>query len=84
MSEATPRQVLYAVVAGGFVFVVTVLVIGAAAAGIVPSWWSIAQGMMIIVAVAWMARNWRRTGPIVGVAVFLLVVWMVGTLILTD
>lgn len=82
--EATPRQVLYALVAGGFVVVVTVLTIGAAAAGLVPMWWTGLLGLGIVVVGIWSAVNWRRTAALLSSAIGLFVVWMVGTLILAT
>lgn len=84
MTEPTPRQVLYALVAAGFVLVVAVLVIAGASAGITPTWWSASLAMMIAVAAIWMARNWRRTAGMLSIAIGLFVVWMVGTLILAT
>lgn len=82
--EATPRQVLYAVVAGGFVLVVIVLTIGGAAAGVVPQWWSAALALAIAVAGSWIGSNWRRTGYVLAVAIGLFLVWMIGTLALAG
>ncbi len=84
MSEPTPRQVLYALVAAGFVLVVVVLVIGGASAGIVPTWWSASLALLIAIAVTWMAQNWRRTGEVLSLGIGLFIVWMVGTLILAT
>ncbi|HXV71785.1 MAG TPA: hypothetical protein VEB69_10320 [Acidimicrobiia bacterium] len=84
MSEATPRQILYALVAGGFVSVVIVLVIGGASAGIVPTWWSASLAFLIAVAVTWMAQNWRRTVEVLSIGIGLFVVWLVGTLLLAS
>lgn len=84
MSEPTPRQVLYALVAVGFVLVVVVLVIGGASAGITPLWWSASLGLVVAIAVIWMARNWRRTAQMLSIGIGLFVVWMVGTLILAT
>lgn len=84
MSEPTPRQVLYALVAGGFVLVEVVLVIGGASAGIVPTWWSASLGFLTAIAVTWMAQNWRRTAEVLSIGIGLFVVWMVGTLILAT
>ena len=84
MSEPTPRQVLYALVAAGFVLAVVVLVVGGAAAGIVPTWWSASLAFLIAIAVTWMAQNWRRTGQLLSIGIGLFVVWMVGTLILAT
>ena len=52
MTEPSPRQVLYALVAGGFLLVVAVLVVGAAAAGLVPIWWTIAMAVAVAVVAA--------------------------------
>ena len=85
MSEpATPRQVLYALVAAGFLGVVGVLTIGAAAVGLVPTWWSAIMAFAIAIAGTYVGSNWRRTGPVLAIGVGLLVAWMVGTLILAS
>lgn len=80
--EPTPRQVLYALVAGGFVVVVAVLTIGGAAAGLVPTWWSATLALGIAIGATWMAQNWRKTAAVLLVAIGLFVVWLVGTLAL--
>lgn len=82
--EPTPRQVLYALVAGGFVVVVAVLTAGAAVAGLVPGWWSAVLGVALIVVAVWMVFQWRRTGPVLMAAIGLFVVWLVGTLIVAT
>ena len=83
MSEqTTPRQVLYALVAGGFVVVVVILTIGAAAAGLVPQWWSLSLALVIAVCGSWMAANWRRTAIVLSLSIVLFLVWMIGTLML--
>jgi hypothetical protein len=82
--EPTPRQVLYALVAAGFLGVVLILTIGAAAASLVPTWWTVTLGVCLVVAAAWMARSWRRTGSVLAVAIGLFVMWTVGTLILAT
>jgi len=81
-TEPTPRQILYALVAGGFVMVVAILTIGGASAALVPAWWSVALGLLIALAGAWIALRWRRTGPVLLLAIGLFLVWMVGTLAL--
>ncbi len=83
MSEPTPRQVLYALVAGGFLVVVAILTIGAAAADLVPTWWSAVMGAALVLAGVWTALRWRRTGPVLMVAIGLFVVWTVGTLLVS-
>lgn len=82
--ETTPRQVLYALVAAGFVLVVIVLTIGAAGAGLVPPWWSATLALVIAIAGTWMAQNWRRTGEVLVIAIGIFLLWMVGTLILAT
>ena len=80
--ETTPRQVLYALVAAGFVVVVVILTIGAAAAGLVPRWWSITLALVIAASGSWMAANWRRTAIVLSMSIVLFLVWMIGTLVL--
>jgi hypothetical protein len=80
----TPRQVLYALVAGGFVVVVAILTIGSAAAGLVPTWWSGVLALLIGLSATWIAQSWRRTAAVLLVAIGLFVVWMVGTLALAT
>lgn len=80
--ETTPRQVLYALVAAGFVVVVAILTIGGASAGLVPLWWSGALALAIALLGTWMAQNWRRTAAVLIAAIGLFVVWLVGTVLL--
>ncbi len=80
----TPRQVLYALVAAGFVVVVAILTIGSASAGLVPTWWSGVLALLIALSSTWIAQSWRRTASVLLVAIGLFVVWMVGTLALAS
>ncbi|HSK06419.1 MAG TPA: hypothetical protein VK990_02780 [Acidimicrobiia bacterium] len=82
MSEPSPRQVLYALVAGGFVLVVGVLIGGAAVAGLVPTWWTIATTLAAGSVAVWSALNWRRTAVLLMLAIGLFLAWTVGTLVL--
>lgn len=82
--EPTPRQVLYALVAGGFLVAVAILTIGGAVAGLVPTWWSVVMAVLIVATSVWAGMRWRRTGPILLAAIGLFVVWMVGTLTLAT
>ena len=84
MSEPSPRQVLYALVSGGFLLVVAILVIGAAVAGLVPLWWTWATGAAVVVVGAWSAVNWRKTAPLLLITIGLFLLWVVGTLILAP
>ena len=83
MSEPSPRQVLYALVAGGFLAVVAILIVGAAVAGLVPAWWSMVTAAGLVAIAIWSAINWRRTAPVLLVSIGLLVTWAAGTLIVT-
>ena len=84
MSEPSPRQVLYALVAGGFLLVVGILVIGAAVAGLVPTWWTWATGAAVVLVGTWSAVNWRKTAPLLLITIGLFLLWVVGTLVLAP
>ena len=75
------RQVLYALVAGGFVVVVVVLVVGAAYAGLVPSWWSVVAGVATLVVGGLSALRWRDTRFVLLASILLFLGWTVGTLL---
>lgn len=83
MSEPTPRQVLYSLVAGGFIVVVIVLVIGSAVAGLSPPWWTLTMSVVLAGTAIWLVLNWRRTGPVLLVSIIVLIAWTVGTLLVT-
>jgi hypothetical protein len=74
--------VLYALVAGGFIAVVGILVVGAAVAGLVPTWWTIVMTVAVAASAFWAALRWRKTGPALAVSIGLLVFWVIGTLLL--
>lgn len=82
--EPTPRQVLYALVAGGFLVIVAVLTVGGAAAGLVPTWWSGLLALGIAGGGVWTAQNWRSTAAVLSVAIGLFIVWLIGTLALAS
>jgi len=81
MSEPTPRQVLYALVSAGFWAVTLVLTIGAAVSGLSPTVWTIVLGVGLLASGVWIGLNWRRTGPVLLIAIGLFLAWMVGTLV---
>ena len=81
MSEPTPRQVLYALVALGFVVVETVLVIGAGVADLVPAWWTVVTSVASAGALLLLVFHWRKTALALAVSIGLFVAWTVGTLI---
>lgn len=75
------RQVLYALVAAGFVLVVAVLVIGAAYAGLVPTWWSAVAGAATVAVGAVSAVRWRDTRFVLLASILLFLGWTVVTLL---
>lgn len=81
MSEPTPRQVLYALVALGFVLVEVVLVVGAAVADIVPIWWTIAMSILSSAVLVYLVIWWRKTVWALLLSIGLFTVWTVGTLV---
>jgi hypothetical protein len=82
VTEPSPRQVLYALVAGGFLVVVVVLIAGAAMVGLVPGWWSMVMAVAALLVAAWSALNWRKTAGVLLTSIGLLLIWVIGTLIL--
>jgi hypothetical protein len=84
VTEASPRQVLYALVAAGFLIIVVILTIGGAVAGLVPTWWSVTLGLTVVGVSAWMAVSWRRTALMLGLAIAEFVMWLIGTVILAT
>lgn len=77
----TERQVLYALVSGGFLAVVVVLVASAAVAGLVPTWWTLVTSVAVAAVGALLAMRWWDTKNVLSASVLLLVFWMVGTLL---
>ena len=75
------RQVLYALVAGGFVVVVAVLVVGAAYAGLVPTWWSVIAGAATLLVGGLSAARWRDTRFVLLASILLFLGWTVVTLL---
>jgi LPXTG-motif cell wall-anchored protein len=84
MSETTPRQVLYALVSVGFVLMVIVLAAGGAISGLTPTWWSVVLGLLVLTGGGWMVFNWKRTGPVLLIAIGLFLIWMIGTLVVAG
>jgi hypothetical protein len=82
VSEPSPRQVLYALVAAGFLAVVAILIAGAAIVGLVPPWWSIVMAAGLVAIGVWSGLNWRETVLVLLVSIGYFVIWMIGTLIL--
>ncbi len=85
-SESAPpteRQVLYALVAAGFVAVVAVLVFGAAFAGLVPTWWTVLGGAATVGVGGLSALRWRETRVVLLSSILLFLAWTVGTLLVS-
>ena len=80
-TEPSPRQVLYGLVGAGFLLVVAVLTVGAASAGLVPTWWTWVMVVSWSVVAVWSGSRWRRTGAVLGSTIGLFVVWTIGTLV---
>ncbi len=84
MSETTPRQVLYALVSVGFLLMVVVLAAGGTISGLTPTWWSVVLGLLVLIGGGWMVFNWKRTGPVLLIAIGLFLIWMIGTLVVAG
>lgn len=78
---ASERQVLYALVAGGFLVVVGVLVLGAAFAGLVPAWWTVLGSVGVVAVGVLAAARWRDTRLVLMSSILLFFSWVVGTLL---
>ncbi len=81
MTEPSPRQVLYALVAAGFLLVVLILVIGAAVAGLAPPWWTATMAILVVGAGVWCGLHWRRTAPVLLGSIGIFLLWAIGTLV---
>ena len=77
------RQVLYALVGGGFLVVVAILIAGAASAGIVPPGWTAVTTVTWVGVMAVVAVDWRNTRRVLLMTIMLFLGWTVGTLIVT-
>jgi hypothetical protein len=84
MTESTPRQVLYGLVAAGFHFVVLALIVGAGVTGVVSVSWTVAMAALWLAIVVWSALNWRRTIPVLISAMGLFLSWAVATLVIAG
>jgi hypothetical protein len=84
VSDPSPRQVLYALVAGGLLVVVLVLVVAAGASGLVPVWYTVLGGVTLLAVTVWSAINWRSTVPVLLLAIGLFLTWTVGTLLIRS
>ena len=80
MSEPTERQVLYALVAAGFLAVVGVLTLVAWTTGLSPIGWLVVMSVVWVAATVYCALRWRQTGRVLLVSLATFVIWTVGTL----
>ena len=82
MSEPTPRQVLYALVAGGFFIVVLALVIWGGVSRLIPISWTITMGVLWLILALWSAFNWQQTFRVLLFSIGLFVFWAVETVLI--
>lgn len=80
---ATERQVLYALVAAGFVVVVSVLVVAAAFSGLAPGWWTMLAGVATGGVAGLCVVRWRDTSLVLLSSILLFLAWVVGTLLVS-
>lgn len=78
--EASPRQLLYAMVGAGFHLVVGIL--AAASAALVPGWWTATVTVFWIVAAAIIGLRWRSTGLVLGLSLGGFIAWTIGAAVL--
>jgi hypothetical protein len=79
--EVTERTVLYSLVSAGFMVVVAVLIVGAAAAGVAPQWWTAMSAMIWVVCAVAGGLRWKRTRFVLSASILVFVIWTVGTLL---
>lgn len=80
-AQPSERQVLYALVGSGFLVVTAVLVIGAAVAGLVPTWWTVICAATLVAVTAVVALRWKDTRTVLSLTILLFLGWTVGTLL---
>ncbi len=84
MSEPTPRQVLYALVAGGVFVVVIALTLGAGFIGVVPISWTLTMAALWLILAVWAVLNWRQTVPVLLLSIGLFLFWAVATVLIVN
>ncbi|HEY6628863.1 MAG TPA: hypothetical protein VI193_07765 [Acidimicrobiia bacterium] len=84
MTEPTPRQVLYGLVAGGFFVVVLALIVGAGVTGVVPLPWILTMGALWLILAVWSAFNWRQTARVLLFSIGLFLFWAVATVLIVN
>lgn len=84
MTEApSERQVLYALVAGGFIAVVAVLVVAAAYSGLAPAWWTVVTASATVLTALLATARWRDTRMVMLTSITLFLIWTIGTLLIS-
>ena len=84
MSEPTPRQVLYGLVAGGFFVVVLALIVAAGATHVVPLSWTLTMGALWAILAVWSALNWTQTFRVLLFSIGLFLFWAMATVLLAN
>jgi hypothetical protein len=84
VTEPTPRQVLYGLVAGGFFVVVLALIVGAAVTGVIPVAWTITMAALWLILALWSAFHWRETARVLLFSIGLFLFWAVVTVLIAN
>jgi hypothetical protein len=84
VSEPTPRQVLYALVSGGFFVIVLALIIGGGVTHVVPLAWTLAMAALWAILAAWSAFNWTQTFRVLLFSIGLFLFWAVATVLIAN
>jgi hypothetical protein len=84
MTEPTPRQVLYGLVAAGFFVVVLALIVGAGVTGVVPLPWTLAMALLWLILAVWSVFNWRQTARVLLISIGLFLFWAVATVLIAN
>lgn len=84
MTEPTPRQVLYALVAGGFFIVVLALIVGTGLIGVVSISWTLTMAALWLILALWSAFNWKQTFRVLLFSIGLFLFWGVATVLIVK
>ena len=84
MTEPTPRQVLYGLVAGGFFVVVLALVVGAGVTGVISLPWTLTMAALWLILAVWSVFHWRQTARVLLFSIGLFLFWAVTTVLIAN
>ncbi|MDP9495893.1 MAG: hypothetical protein M3P87_11725 [Actinomycetota bacterium] len=84
MTEPTPRQVLYALVAGGFFIVVLALIVWTGFMGVVSISWTLTMAALWLILALWSAFNWKQTFRVLLFSIGLFLFWGVATVLIVK